>query len=220
MEEYNTQRSPLIIKEYGRNTQSLIEHAITIEDKEERQAFVETIVKLIMDMYPHTRNIDDYRLKVWSHILQMSDYQLEVDYPDNIPNTKERKKPEKVPYPANTNRYRHYGQNVRELIRKALEMKDEEKRAEFIKVIAAYMKLSFKTWNRDNVTDDLIREEFSRLTGGELEIEEGVDLNYLITPSKRNNNKSSDRRYSNKSSNDRYSSNKRSNNNNRNRKRR
>lgn len=212
MEDYNTQRTPLLIKEYGRNTQSLIEHAITIEDKEERQEFVESIVRLIMNMYPNTRNIEDYRLKVWSHILQMSDYRLEVTYPDNIPNTKERKKPEKVEYPQNTNRYRHYGQNVRELIRKALEMEEGEKRTEFVRVIAAYMKLSFKTWNRDNVTDDLIQEEFARLTGGELRIEDGADLNYLITPNKRSSKHSSSSRHSNKSSNDRYSnSNKRNN---------
>ncbi|MCP4441717.1 MAG: DUF4290 domain-containing protein [Aureispira sp.] len=218
MEEYNTQRSPLLIREYGRNTQSLIEHAITIEDREERQGFVESIVRLIMDMYPHTRNVEDYRLKVWSHILQMSNYKLDVDYPDNIPNTKERKKPEKVEYPTNTNRYRHYGQNVRELIQKALIMEDEEKRKEFVRVIAAYMKLSFKTWNRDNVTDDLIRSEFAKLTKGELTIEPGVDLNYLITPNKRNKH-SNDRRHHGKS-NDRYSNNNNKRNNNKYRKRR
>lgn len=185
MADYNTQKDALLIREYGRNTQNLINHAKTIEDPEERQAYIEEIVKLVMSMHPHTRNLDDYKLKVWSHVMQMAKYDLEVDVPDNLPDARTRRKPDKVNYPFTIRRMRHYGSNVRTMIEKAKRMEDPDKQKAYIEVIAAYMKMSYKAWNRDSVTDDVIEEEFKRLAKGELEIPKDSNLDLLISPKKR-----------------------------------
>lgn len=214
MAVYNTQKDHLIIREYGRNTQNLINHAKTIESREERQAYVEEIVKLIMSMHPHTRNVEDYRLKVWSHVLQMSNYELDVDLPDNIPNTKERRKPDRVRYPQVARNMRHYGQNVRTMIEKAKHMSDPDQQKAFIEVIGAYMKMSYKTWNRESVNDDVIFEEFERLAKKELSIPAGTNIDMLVAPRKRKtggNTNSNARNKSNKSNSNKQNNRKKSN---------
>jgi len=204
MSDYNTQRDKLIIREYGRNTQNLITHAKTIEDKDERQAFVEEIVRLIMSMHP-VRNMEDYRLKVWSHVLQMADYELNVDIPDNIPSTKVRKVPDRMEYPAKHRRFRHYGHNVRTMIERAKNMEDEDKKEAFIRVIASYMKMAYKEWNRNNVNDEIIHKEFEELAKGDVEIPDDANLNKLIkkrrqkSRSKGRSNSRKKSKYSNKS---------------------
>ncbi len=190
MNTYNTQKQKLIIREYGRNTQNMIAYAKTIEDKKERQAYIETIIKLIISMYPDTRNVEDYRLKVWSHVLQMADYGLDVDIPDNIPATKERKIPERLAYPNLTRRYRHYGQHVRSMIAKARKMEDKEKQTEYIAIIGAYMKMSYKEHNRESVNDEVIFKEFKAMTHDELEIPAGTNLDMLVKQRRRSNSPS------------------------------
>ena len=185
MANYNTQKDHLIIREYGRNTQNLINHAKTIEDRGERQAYTERIVRLIMSMHPHTRNLDDYRLKVWSHVLQMANYELDVDLPDNLPDARNKRQPDRVEYPRNTRRMRHYGMNVRTMIEKAKNMEDLEKRDAYVAVIASYMKMSYKSWNRENVNDEVIFQEFAKIANGELEVPEGTNIDSLIAPRKK-----------------------------------
>jgi hypothetical protein len=220
MADYNTQKDGLLIREYGRNTQNLINEAKQIEDREERQVYIEKIVRLIMSMHPHTRNVDDYRLKVWSHVLKMANYDLDVDIPDNLPDAREKRKPDHVAYPKNTKRLRHYGRNVRVMIEKAKGMEDKEKQEAYITVIAAYMKMSYKTWNRENVNDEVICQEFARLAKGELEVPKGTNIDSLIAPRKNktggnsgsSNNSSSTRSKSNRHSNSKKNSNKSNNN--------
>ena len=184
MADYNTQKDGLFIREYGRNTQNLINQAKKIEDREERQAYIEKIVRLIMSMHPHTRNVDDYRLKVWSHVLKMADYDLDIDIPDNLPDARTKRKPDHVAYPKKTRRLRHYGRNVIIMIEKAKGMEDKEKQEAYIAVIAAYMKMSYKTWNRENVNDEVIFEEFAKLAKGELEVPPGTNIDSLVAPRK------------------------------------
>ena len=184
MAVYNTQKDGLFIREYGRNTQNLINQAKKIEDREERQAYIEKIVRLIMSMHPHTRNVDDYRLKVWSHVLKMADYDLDVDIPNNLPDARKKRKPDKVAYPKKTKRLRHYGRNVIIMIEKAKGMEDKEKQEAYITVIAAYMKMSYKTWNRENVNDEVIFQEFAKLAKGELEVPPGTNIDSLVAPRK------------------------------------
>lgn len=216
MADYNTQKEGLLIREYGRNTQNLINRAKKIEDREERQNYIERVVRLIMSMHPHTRNVDDYRLKVWSHVLKMADYELDVDIPDNLPDARKKRKPDHVAYPKNTKRLRHYGRNIRIMIEKAKEMEDKEKQEAYITVIAAYMKMSYKTWNRENVSDEVIRQEFARLAKGELEVPTGANIDSLVAPRKNktggnsgssnNSSRSKSNRHSNKGKNSKNSS--------------
>ena len=192
--DYNTSKSKLIIPEYGRNIQQLIEHAKTIEDPDYRQAFVEKIVDLMQQMHPQSRNVEDYVTKLWSHVFLIANYELKVAPPCIIPSRDEvYKKPERIPYPSSRVRYRHYGKNIQEMINKAIAMEDPEKKAAFTKVIGAYMKLAYKTWNQDSVSDEVIRKNLSVLSKGELSLPEDADISKLVNPkrtTKRNNSSS------------------------------
>lgn len=180
---YNTARGDIIIPEYGRNIQLLIEHAKTIEDKAERQAFIETVVDLMQRLHPQTRNVEDYIAKLWSHVFRIADYELDVDPPCEILSREEvYKRPEQLPYPTNYVKYRHYGKNVQEMIRKAAAMEDDDMQEEYVQVIGSYMKMAYKTWNRETVSDEMIRKNLVKISDGELELEEDTNIDGLINP--------------------------------------
>ncbi len=182
---YNTQRKHLVIREYGRNTQELIQHAKTLENREMRQEYVERIVELILSMNPGTRNVADFRLKVWAHVLEIANYELDIDLPDNIPEKKKLEKPEPLAYPNLNRRLRHYGQHVKTMINKAKTMEDKEKQEAYLQSIASYMKLCYKAWNRENMSNEIIHEEFKILSKGELTLPDNLDLNTLMNTRKR-----------------------------------
>lgn len=180
---YNTVRGNIIIPEYGRNIQKLVYYAKTIEDKTERQAFVEEIIDLIQKLYPQTRNVEDYIAKLWSHVFRIADYELDVEPPCEILSREEvYKRPEALPYPTHDVKYRHYGRNVQEMVRKAAELEDDDMQEEYVQVIGSYMKMAYKTWNRENVSDEMIRKNLVKISDGELELEEDTDIDGLINP--------------------------------------
>lgn len=190
MMNYNTAHNKLIIPEYGRNVQKLIEHATTIEDDAYRQAFVEKVVNLVVQMNPQTRNIEDYRNKVWAHVFMISDFKLEVVAPPNVVTTKqEKKRPEQVPYPQSKHRHRHYGRNVHNMITKAISMEDPEKKKAFTEIIGSYMKMAYKTWNREGVSDDIIRLDLQNISKGQLELGEDVNLDGMNVSNNNNNHR-------------------------------
>jgi len=194
--EYNSEKSDLILPEYGRNVQLLVEHAKTIEDPEIRQAFIEKVITLMHQMNPQNRNIEDYLDKLWGHIYHIADYDLDVEPLNGIIPKREDafRKPDQVPYPHNDTKYRHYGHNVQTLIDKALSMEEGPKREAFVKVIASYMKLAYKTWNRDHyVSDEIIKGDLANLSEGKLHVPDGTFLDNLGSSSKKRTNSRSDR---------------------------
>lgn len=200
--EYNSGRPNLIIPEYGRNVQKLIRKAKEIEDGEERQQFIERVVDLMMQMSPQSKNLDDFKERLWRHVFRIGGYDLEVLPPTGIKPTPEDeiKKPEQVGYPQTEARFKHYGNNVQNLVKKALEMEDGPIKDGFVEVIGNYMKLAYKTWNREHyVSDDLIIQDLKTLSGDKLEVKEDASLDTLANANRRkkrgnsnsNNNNSS-----------------------------
>ena len=184
--DYNSQRDNLIIPEYGRHVQRMIDYIKTVADKEERQAYIETVVELMLQIFPQTKNIDDYRDKVWKHIFRIADYDLDVIPPDGISIKKpdEQSRPEIINYPKTDTKYRHYGNNVQHLIDKAATMEDNEIRDEFIKTIGAYMKLAYKNWNKEHfANDEIIKQDIYNMSKGKLKIDSSVSLDHLTNPS-------------------------------------
>jgi hypothetical protein len=180
--EYNSQREELTIPEYGRHVQKLIQYAKTISDDRERQAVAEQIVQLMMQMNPQSKTMEDYRDKLWRHLFRIADYDIKVVPPNgDVPSAEERfKKPEQLKYPETEAQYRHYGHNVQQLIKKCLDMEPGPKREAFKNVIASYMKLAYKTWNKDYyVSDDVIKADLKTLSNGELTIEEEATIDNL-----------------------------------------
>ena len=206
--EYNSEKDPLVISEYGRNVQNLINYTKTVEDKELRQKYAERIVALMYQMNPQNKNINNYRAKLWSHLLKISNYELDVDAPeDAIVSKDDIVRPEQLDYPKGAKRYRHYGRNVMVLINKAIEMEDGPKKDAFVETIARYMKLAYRTWNREHyVNDELIIDDLDKLSGGKLKLAENYNLNIGKDPkeSHRHSHRKSNYR---KNNNGRYSGN-------------
>ena len=167
--EYNTARNHLVIKEYGRHIQKMVDHILTIEDREKRQAQAMGIIELMGFLNPHLKNIEDFRHKLWDHLFLISDFKLDVDSPYPIP-TKEvlQAKPAPLPYPKRYPKFSHLGKNLEVIIDKARKEEDPEKRIGFTNTIAYYMKLAYSNWHKELVHDDSIRAELSTLTNGEL----------------------------------------------------
>lgn len=177
--EYNTERPDIRFPEYGRSIQEMLLHAKTIESPQKRQKTVESIIGLMIQLGPQgNRNMDDYREKLWNHVFALTGYDLDVTPPNGIVIRREedRARPEPLGYPKTATRMRHYGNSVHALIQKAIEMPEGPKREGFVEVIASYMKLAYKTWNKEHyVSDDIVKEDLEILSNGLLSLHEGHD---------------------------------------------
>ena len=168
--EYNTTRNHLIMKEYGRHIQKMVDHVIKIEDRQIRQQHANAIIELMGFLNPHLKNVEDFRHKLWDHLFLISDFKLDVDSPYPIP-TREtlRAKPQILPYPKKYPRFNHLGKNIEHVIDKALTEGNPEKKQGFANAIAYYMKLTYSNWHKELVHDDTIQAELSTITQGQLE---------------------------------------------------
>ena len=175
---YNTEREPIQFTEYGRDIQEMLRYAKTIPEPQKRQKTVESIIGLMQLLTPagNNRNMDDYREKLWNHAFAITNYELNVTPPPGITIRREEDIPKKdtMPYPATATRFRHYGNNIQALIQKAIAMPEGPKREGFVEVIASYMKLAYKTWNKEHfVSDDVVKDDLEILSDGQLELHEG-----------------------------------------------
>ena len=189
--EYNTARSKMLMPEYGRNVQSMVEYLLTIEDRAKRLRNAEAIIELMGTLNPHLKQIEDYKHKLWDHLYQMTDFKLDVDSPYPAPTPEQVfKKPDPIPYPQTTIGNKHFGKNLDALIEKALKETDPEKRQGFTQIIGYYMKLAYTNWHKEPVHDDMIRTELAALTNGQLLYEQGGYKVYFDTRTnfKRENN--------------------------------
>jgi len=168
--EYNTTRNYLIMREYGRHIQKMIEYLLTIEDPEQRQKNTQVVIELMGFLNPHLKNVEDFRHKLWDHLFLVSDFKLNVKSPYPIPTRETLKsKPDPLPYPKRHPRFSHLGKNLEVIIQKALKEENPEKRLGFANAIAYYMKLAYNNWHKETVHDDAIQGELNSITNGQLE---------------------------------------------------
>ena len=192
--EYNSGRNKLVLKEYGRHVQKIVENCMKEKDPEKRNQFAKEIIELMGQLNPHLRNVEDFRHKLWDHLFIMSDYKLKVDSPYPIKEREEiEKKPEKLPYPQSRIRYKHYGKNVESLVDKAIKTEDPEKQAEFTQCIGNFMKMVYQNYSKDAVNDETIKSDLKLLSKGKLQLTDDQDINSLsrANKSKSNRNESS-----------------------------
>jgi hypothetical protein len=192
--EYNAERSHLIIPEYGRHLQKMIDKATLIEDIELRNKTAKYIIQVMGSLNPHLRDVPDFQHKLWDQIFIMSNFQLEVDSPFPVP-TREvlQLKPDVLKYPQNFPKYRYYGNNITYMIEVANKWEEGEMKNALVKVIANHMKKSYLSWNKDTVKDDVIFEHLYELSGGKLNMlqstEELLTTTDLMRTNKRVSNK-------------------------------
>jgi hypothetical protein len=168
--DYNSDRSKLPLPEYGRNLQNMVNHIMTIEDRDERNRAARTIIDIMGTMYPYLRDINDFKHKLWDHLAIMSNFTLDIDYPYTPPAPEFfNSPPERIPYSSNKIKYRHYGKTIEILLEKAAVYEDEKDRELLIKLIANHMKKSYIMWNKDSVTDDKILMDIEEMTKGKIQ---------------------------------------------------
>lgn len=167
--QYNTKRTRLIMPEYGRNIQQMVDFVLAIEDPVKRQKNAQAIIELMGILNPHLKNVEDFKHKLWDHLYIISDFKIDVESPYPVP-TREKifRRPDPLPYPKNNIAFRHLGKNICKVIDKALETPNEEKRAGFSQAIAYCMKLAYSNWHNEPVHEDMIKEELYEISEGAL----------------------------------------------------
>jgi len=171
--EYNTERPKLIIPEYGRHIQKMVEHAITIEDDVERNKVAKSIIAVMGNLNPHLRDVPDFQHMLWDQLFIISDFKLDVESPFPIPEKEVlMQRPDPLGYPQNYPKYRFYGNNIKRMIDVANDWEDSEKKEALILTIANHMKKSYLNWNKDTVEDDVIFGHLFELSEGKINLKE------------------------------------------------
>ncbi|MBM6500599.1 DUF4290 domain-containing protein [Flavobacterium macrobrachii] len=192
--EYNAERTHLIIPEYGRHLQKLIDQATEIADRDERNKAAKYIIQVMGSLNPHLRDVPDFQHKLWDQIFIMSDFRLDVDSPYPVP-TREviNLKPERLAYPQKNPKYRFYGNNIKYMINVANSWEEGEMKSALVKVIANHMKKSYLSWNKDTVTDTVIFEHLYELSDGKLNLLQSAEELLTTTDIMRTNKKTSNK---------------------------
>jgi hypothetical protein len=197
--KYNTQREAIIIREYGRSIQRYINYAKQLPTKEERQKAAESIIQMMTILNPQNKHTADYKQKLWDHLHLMANFELDVDSPFPIPEPKAlQAKPKRLPYPGSRIRMRHYGKHVEKLIEKAANIDDVEKKDELVQIIANFMKLAYKNWSNEEVSNDLIREDLRTLSLGKLRVSDDMHIEIKVSPNAPGQGQSNPNRKKNK----------------------
>lgn len=179
---YNTSEKNLILPEYGRNIQRLIDHCVTIEDRDERTRCAYAIADSMAVLFPSAVGENDDRRKIWDHINIMSDFKLDIDFPCEVL-TKEQLAPERanIPYNTNISRYRHYGKNIQSMIQNVSDMENCVEKDNLIFLIANQMKKQLITQNPEGVSDAKVFADIYEISRGKIAINgESYRLNEYI----------------------------------------
>lgn len=185
---YNTQSEPLLISEYGRSVQEMVEYICTVDDRAKRTKLAETIIQVMINLNPAVKELENYQQKLWDHLFIISDYQLDVDAPYAKPNKEEvTQKPNPIPYKDELIKFRFYGRNLQTMVEQAVEMEDQEIKSAFINYIASFMVNSSRNWNDENLDKATVIEHLRTLSKGALQLSED-DLHIHIEAN-RNRNK-------------------------------
>ena len=174
--EYNTERPKLIIPEYGRHMQKMVDQAVATEDREERNKIAKSIIAVMGNLNPHLRDVPDFQPMLWDQLFIISDFKLDVESPFPIPTREElAERPEPLEYPQNFPRYRFYGNNIKRMIDVAVSWEEGDKRDGLILTIANHMKKCFLNWNKDTVDDRVIFNHLFELSDGKIDYKDSKE---------------------------------------------
>jgi len=204
--EYNTERSHLIIPEYGRHFQKMVDHAVSIADRDERNKIAKSIIDVMGNLQPHLRDVPDFQHKLWDQLFIMSDFKLDVDSPFPITSKEAlEERPEALEYPQNHPKYRFYGNNIKRMIDVAVKWDKGDMRDGLEYAIANHMKKCYLNWNKDVVDDKAIFKHLDELSDGQIKLTEetvltdsGQFLKNRVAKSTRNNSKKNHRNNNNR----------------------
>ncbi len=215
--DYNSTRNKLILSEYGRNVQNMVKYIVALPTKEERNRYAQVVIDLMGFLNPHLRDVADFKHKLWDHLHIISDFKIDVDspYPKPSPDAIHLK-PEPLKYPHQRIKYKHYGKTIELMIEKAKSIDEPERKRHMVQAVANFMKMAYVQWNKDSVTDEMILSDLYNLSGGQLKLEENVNLNrveYRANTHSNNNQNNRGRTNNNQNNRGRTNNNPRNNNN-------
>ena len=171
MIEYNSQQKKLVLPEYGRNVQQMVDHCLTIEDRKERTRCANTIINIMGNLFPHLRDVDDFKHKLWDHLAIMADFKLDIDYPYEIIRKENlHTLPDKVEYALTPIHYRHYGKTIESMIKVAEDMPEGPERDYLISLLANHMKKLYLAWHKEGVEDEKILKDLREYTRGKINL--------------------------------------------------
>lgn len=174
--EYNTEREHLIIPEYGRHVQKMVNFAKTRETKEERNKVAKAIIAVMGNLQPHLRDVPDFQHKLWDQLFIMSNFELDADSPYEKPSKEVlEERPEALKYPQNFPKYRFYGNNIKTMIDIAITWEEGELKEALTYTIANHMKKCFLNWNKDTVEDAVIFDHLYELSEGKLNLKDSKE---------------------------------------------
>ena len=175
---YNTERKQIIISEYGRNIQEMIQKLPEIEDRKMRTEAANFIISVMAQMNPQSKDSNDWLHKLWDHLYIISDFQLDIDSPFEPPVLEtQQAKPQHIDYQVNNIRYGHSGQYMVKMIEAASKEENEEVRLALAYSIANQMKRNYLEWNKNVVNDQVIIEDLKKISNGRLILPEDGKLN-------------------------------------------
>ena len=167
--EYNTLQEKMILPEYGRHVHLMIQHAIQIKDRDQRNIAAQTIIGVMGNLMPHLREIPDFKHKLWDHLHIISEFKLDIDAPYPPPSSTEMvEKPNPVPYPQAHIRQKHYGKILVDMIRETGKLKDCPQRDSLIQLLATQMRKSYVAWNRSEINNEQIVQDIWDISDGKI----------------------------------------------------
>ncbi len=188
--DYNSTRNKLILSEYGRNVQNMVKYIVALPTKEERNRYAQVVIDLMGFLNPHLRDVADFKHKLWDHLHIISDYKIDVDSPYPKPTPESIYiKPLPLRYPHQRIKYKHYGKTIELMMEKAKAIEEPERKQHMVQAIANFMKMAYVQWNKDSVSDESIIADLHIMSGGELKLDENVNLSKVeFRPPQNNNN--------------------------------
>ena len=183
--QFNTQKEKLLLPEYGRNIQNMVDHCVAIADPEERRRCAYAVIDIMGNLFPHLRDVNNFKHILWDHLAIMSDFQLDIEYPYEVIKKEDLySAPGHLDYSRPTMRFRHYGKILERMVKIASDMEEGEPREQLIRMLLGQMKRSYTQWNKE-ADDEKIFHDLRDLSKGK------IDLNsshYTIPDIKMNGN--------------------------------
>lgn len=202
--QYNTQSKKLIISEYGRSFQNMVEYVISIEDRQKRLKMADALISVMEILNPGVKEQADYKQKLWDHLNIISDFNLDVDGPYPVPEkTKMHQKPQRIEYPSLPIKFRFYGRNLQFMVQKATNIENSDLKAEFLNLLASFMTNSSRNWNNENLSNQQLAEHLEALSQNKLkvnpeELEITLEQRKKKFYNKHNNNNNGNNKFHNK----------------------
>ena len=192
----NTQREKLLMPEYGREIQKMVDHAVSLPDKEERLKCAKSIIRLMESKNPQLHDSENYEQALWDHLYLMSHRQLDIDWPYDVSEAEKiLSKPEPMAHPSEGTHMRHYGRLMEELFEKLKTMPEGEERDELVRLTANQMKRNLATWGHGSMDDEKVADDLARFTDGKIQIDlNNFRFDHIVAASNNENGKRNGKR--------------------------